>query len=119
MNTAGINSQIIHRENNNGVILKRKDYLTKLGFDLINDYQRKRMSNFRVPREVRMSLYRIRGEPEPEPLPKKQRLDKQRRCDFCPRGRDRKTKYTCEGCDKYLCLQHARMYCENCTQFNA
>ncbi|KAK9681078.1 hypothetical protein QE152_g38589 [Popillia japonica] len=81
MNTAGINSQIIHRENNNGVILKRKDYLTKLGFELVNDYQRVRMTNLRIPSDLRVALHRIRGAPE-EPLVKKQRPNKQRKLLF-------------------------------------
>ena len=116
MNTAGINCQIIHRENNGGLIMKRKDFLTKLGFELINDYQKTRMINFRVPREIRMALHRIMGETE-EPPAKKQRPDKQRRCDFCPRNRDRKTKYLCEACEKILCLEHALMFCEKCGHF--
>jgi hypothetical protein len=114
MNTAGINSQIIHRENNGGIIVKRKDYVTKLGCELINDYQKTRMTNFRLPRELRMALYRIRGETE-EPLVRRQKLNRQCRSEFCPRNRDRKTKYVCETCGKFLCLEHARMYCESCS----
>lgn len=39
---------------------------------------------------------------------------KQRRCDFCPRHRDRKTKTICKDCKRPLCSQHAVIKCPNC-----
>lgn len=67
INTAGINSQIIHRENNNGKIIKRSEFLMQLGFELINDYQKLRMQNERIPRELRTAIRRIRGKTSEPP----------------------------------------------------
>lgn len=117
MNTAAINSQIIHRENNNGVIKKKKDFHTQLWREFLSEYRKARMTNFRVPRELRMALRKIIVGKAEEPLAKRYRPNKQCRCDFCSRSRDRKTKYVCEACRKFLCLELATTYCQNCAHF--
>ena len=38
----------------------------------------------------------------------------QGRCAICPRSKDRKTKYMCQKCKKFLCLQRVIPPCEEC-----
>lgn len=114
LNTAGINSAIIHRENNNGQKIPRRIFLKTLGMELINDHQRQRLSNPRLALDLRGSIRKILGE-NPEPPKKKIRPNQQERCSECPRSRDRKTRYVCKACSVFLCLEHAVIYCKNCT----
>lgn len=112
LNTAGINSQIVYRENNDGELLQRRIFLRNLGLQLVSEHQKQRMANPRLSRELRGTIRKIRG--ETEPMTKKMRQDTQGRCQICPRKQDRKTKYKCESCGIFLCLQHVNIYCENC-----
>lgn len=113
LNTAGINSQIIHRENNNGIKMQRRHFLKELGIQLVEEHQRSRMENPRITRELRGTISNLLGE-NPEP-PAKKRPGQQGRCSICPRAKDRKSKYVCRGCEKFICLEHAIMFCEHCS----
>lgn len=113
LNTAGINSQVIYRENNNGAILARRLFLKQLGLQLIEDHQRQRMGNPRLTRELRGNIRRILGE-NPEPQPKRKKPNQQGRCAECPRSRDKKTKHVCESCEAYICVEHSVTYCKKC-----
>nr|XP_022910826.1 piggyBac transposable element-derived protein 4-like [Onthophagus taurus] len=110
LNTTGINSQIIYRENNNGIKMARRHFLKKLGIQLVEAHQRSRMSNPRLTRELRGNIRKLLKELLPsevfeysEPLSKKRNFQ-QGRCSECPRAKDRKTRYVCEACDKFICL---------------
>lgn len=62
LNTAGINSQIIHRENNWGRKIVKPIFLKILGLQLIEDHQRQRMANPRLTRRLRSSICKVLGE---------------------------------------------------------
>lgn len=114
LNSAGINSQIIYTANNDNCRIVRRLFLKKLGFELIDEHVRQRMESPRISRELRTVIRKILGE-NLEQLPKRSRPNQQSRCSECPRKRDRKTKYVCESCETFLCLEHALIYCSNCS----
>lgn len=115
LNTAGINSQVIYKGNNSDVKIARRIFLKKLGLQLIEEHQRLRMTNPRLTRELRGNIRQLLGV-TPEPLPKKRRPNQQGRCSECPRARDRKTKYVCEDCEVFICLEHSLTYCKDCAK---
>lgn len=41
------------------------------------------------------------------------------RCMICPRAKDRKTFYCCQQCGTSICMEHANLFCQNCTDFEA
>lgn len=38
------------------------------------------------------------------------------RCHICPRTLDRKQRTCCDNCQKYVCLDHSSIVCDNCIQ---
>jgi hypothetical protein len=44
----------------------------------------------------------------------KRRCEGKGRCGVCSRAKDRKTKYTCGKCQKFLCMEHIVPMCEEC-----
>jgi hypothetical protein len=65
---------------------------------------------FKSNRQNLTKLKRRITPPAREPEEKRPKL--QCRCAICPRSKDRKTKYMCQKCEKFLCLQHVVPLCE-------
>lgn len=115
LNTAGINSQIIFRENNNGNKLSRRLFIKELGMQLVKGCHIERKENPRLSRELRSNIRTVLGETT-ESIPKKPRPNQQGRCTKCPRARDRKTKNVCAVCNTFICLEHSLLFCKDCTK---
>lgn len=116
VNHAGINSMIVYLSNNNIQMKKsnhRRKFLKKLGLSLLEEHQKNRKENERLPKELRKRLGEHLGEPSLASPGKK--TNGVQRCSKCPRKKDRKTKYVCEKCSIPLCLEHCHFLCENCS----
>lgn len=112
LNMSGINSGIIHRINNNKPTQKRRHFLKSLGLALVSDHLKNRQNLNRLPREMRKRIREFAGESLEEPPAKIPNVRK--RCQVCPAQRDRKTKHTCQGCNKYICPEHIISFCGAC-----
>jgi hypothetical protein len=42
-----------------------------------------------------------------------------RRCAFCPRDKDRKSKNTCASCGKHVCMEHQMLVCCECRRIDS
>lgn len=112
LNMAAINANIIYRENV-GIKIKRREFIRKLGMDLMADYLREREKNLRIPRDTRKRIADHFGEPSFSEAPNKKTTG-YTRCRDCPSKKDRKTKYYCSDCYKPLCMEHAIFQCKDC-----
>lgn len=112
INIAGINAQVIFL-NNTSNKMKRRAFLKNLAWELTIDLIQYRATVVTLPREVRELAKRIGNvyeTPSFAPSGKKQGG----RCAKCPRSKDRKTRFICQICKIYLCLDHAQTVCEEC-----
>lgn len=70
--------------------------------------------------EMARSLIGLDQDDNPLNAPRRQgrgrqrRQQPQRRCVICPRGLDRKTPRTCQGCNRPICAQHVVYKCRDC-----
>ena len=92
--------------------MKRWQFLKSLAMDLMKEYRGERAACSHLSRELRTKLKRRITSPAREPEEKRPKF--QGRCAICPRSKDRKTKYMCQKCEKFLCLQHVIPLCEEC-----
>lgn len=113
MNVGGINSYIIYKANNiNDQTIPGKVFLEKLGYDLVNDHIRRRSVQENIPKTIRLRLSEICGVPDENRPPRGSIFG---RCDYCPSKKNRKTRYSCYRCSKYMCLEHLTPVCRDCS----
>ena len=83
-----------------------------LAMDLTKEHRGECAACSHLSRELGTKLKRRITSPAREPEEKRPKF--QGRCAICPRSKDRKTKYICQKCEKFLCLQHVIPLCEEC-----
>lgn len=115
MNIAGINSFVIYKCNQQGQNkIPRRIFLEALGMELIDPHIRRRALQDNIPRAIKMRLreicdIKIQAEEAP-------RGNQYGRCYYCDSKKNRKTKYNCQVCKKYLCLEHIIPVCNGCSE---
>lgn len=113
LNVAGINAFVIFNENNPNSKTPRKEFILMLSMSLLNDYQKERAVSTNLPRTIRMRLREVCGIPAEQEAPVRN-PGAIGRCAQCHWQKNRKTKYFCQHCGKYLCLEHVRPMCNAC-----
>lgn len=116
MNVAVINSFIIYTANNPSKNTIRREFNRELSMALVYDYQKLRITWSAIPRTVKDRLREICHVTN-EPIPERTEGQKGR-CDFCDYKKNRKTRYFCFYCKKYLCLEHIVPICQDCKVAN-
>lgn len=114
LNVAALNAYIVYRSNSVDPVNKytgRRKFLKDLSRQLIEPYMIQRVSCPHLSRETRRQAARLSGVPFQEAV--QNVANRRGRCVHC---KDRKTKYSCELCKKYLCLEHSKQVCEDCVQ---
>ncbi|XP_050509192.1 uncharacterized protein LOC126886348 [Diabrotica virgifera virgifera] len=112
LNVAGINSFVVYTTLNEQSKTPRKEFLLQLSMSLTRDYQRVRAMSNNLPRTIRMRLREICGLPtEQVPVVTPGTSG---RCAVCDWKKNRKTKFYCQICSKYLCLEHVTPLCISC-----
>lgn len=123
LNVAAINSRVIFLGNQN-IFSSRREYLKRLGLELLKEQLQRRSQIVRLPRELQIKLQQYKPleehetstEASPEAAtPGVSR--KRKRCQPCYVS-EKKTSYssyTCQKCGVYLCLKlHLKSICEKC-----
>ena len=99
---------------------KRRKFLKDLAFDLVSDQFRRRFENPRVMQKgVRLTFAALGYEMSPasSSVQDSSQLTSRRRCAVCPSrstadtAGDRKTKTSCQICDKPICKSHQCITC--------
>lgn len=110
LDAAGINAFVLHRLNNNAVTqVSRSDFLKSLAFSLAKPFMELRVTNARLPRNLRTEIRAVLGIPEPAestpPPTHRGQPETRKRCYLCI---DRKTYNSCETCALPICRQHEK-----------
>lgn len=113
LNIAGVNSFVLHGCYAKNVEIPRSTFLKELAKELVQKHMERRMTNDRLPRELRLSIARILKK-EIEPVSPEKNAGKRRRCGLCPRSRDKKTKNMCDICEKPMCDDCRANICKYC-----
>jgi hypothetical protein len=118
LNAVGINSMILltgSGAQDKEVVPNRRTYLKTLAKALITPHMEARLAAPTLPKHLRLvisSILKI----EPVPEAQAQRRTEVGRCSFCPRSRDRKTRTSCNSCQKFICAEHQHKICPDCAE---
>lgn len=117
LNIAGINSHVIYCSNTPGVSILRRNYLRALANQLILPHLKVRATTLpKFPRSIKFRLMEICGENvEGDKLVDRQN-SQPGRCAYCDSRKNRKTRFYCFKCRKYMCLEHLVGICQECTE---
>lgn len=119
LNTSGINAFVIYncnQKNETDRILRRR-FLTNLAIGLTENHLRRRHTDEHLPRPIRTRIKEILKLPVEAP-----RQDAPNepphtgRCLVCTSKQNRKTKYFCRLCKKFICLEHSNAVCSVCLE---
>lgn len=118
INIACFNSYILHVINNSQVNkkpLSKKNYLISLSKALTEPWMKKRLSNSKLPRELRSTITCNLGESTtqvaalPDPSERKRKI-----CYLCPSRIRRMITTYCKTCHKAFCKEYRAEICVNC-----
>lgn len=114
LDISSVNSHLLH-DIHVGKQTDRGDFIKKLARQLVLEHIKRRFSNLRLPRELRMSLARVLGSDKPETCEDGAEEVKTRKtCLSCQPKLKRKSTYKCYSCKKHVCLQCAKQVCPDC-----
>lgn len=111
LNVAGINSLVLYGANNPDTSLVRRSFLRKLAMSLVEPHLRLRIQVQSIPSRIKdriRELYSI------APSEEEERKVQHGRCHYCDAKRNRKTRYCCKKCKKFMCLEHVTIVCDAC-----
>lgn len=116
LNIAGINGYVIYKSNSDSTI-PRKDYLKVLAKELLHDYMVMKVNLSSTPVNIKNRVKEILGLPTAEALPRAPQTTTRGRCNFCDRKKNRPTRFSCNVCNKFVCLEHVSAYlCSECSE---
>lgn len=111
LNVSTINSQVIYTANNQNSKLQRRHFIESLAMKLIEPHIRERQSQVNLPRLLRQRLSEILKIDDTLETAGPSRNG---HCFECGWQKNRKTKYSCHKCKKFLCLDHVVPSCTDC-----
>lgn len=118
LNTSGINAFIIYKCNNKNETkaIMRRQFLTNLAIGLTERHLKRRCMDNHLPRPIRIRLKEMLKIPAEEPQRELNEPPRTGRCSICTSRQNRKTKYFCRSCNKFLCLEHSNIVCSVCLE---
>lgn len=114
LNVGGINSKIVYDDNNAPCNLLRRNFLKKLAYDLVLPLMKQRAIMTNLPRMLTLrlrELCQIQNDEAPAV-----EVNKNGRCEYCGWRKNRKTRYYCFRCGKFMCLEHLTGICRDCSE---
>lgn len=112
LDQSGINAIILHNFITANANMTRIEFLKKLVLELTRPHLEIRKMTSSLPRNLRASISIILGDDNPQPA--NDRMEKRKRCYFCPVGKDKKTFMCCIGCGRAICEDHRSFICAEC-----
>ncbi|KRY41009.1 PiggyBac transposable element-derived protein 4 [Trichinella spiralis] len=104
LNVSVINACVIH-QHNSGESGKRKNFIKNIAFELLQPYLRSRLDCKSLTEKLRLQI--DAHLPGPSTTQDTGIEIKKKRCKFCPRKEDRKTKTVCSECASHICSFHS------------
>ncbi|XP_039296209.1 uncharacterized protein LOC120353426 [Nilaparvata lugens] len=120
LNSAGVNSYIIYKDNMlsaNQTPIPRLDFLFMLAEDLMKPWMQERLNNMAIRKSIRSAIASQLGVKVPVPPPGAVKPRAQR-CSICPRSKDTKTTILCADCNQFSCKNHVKTVFVNCSEEN-
>ena len=117
LNIVGVNSMILLAGSDapaKEVMKNRRSFLKALAMDLVKPHMLSRLGVPTLPRELRETICRFQMVTYEEVATSKPKPSAGR-CAFCERSRDRKSRIKCAMCRKFICLEHQKKVCPNCS----
>ena len=116
---AGNNGSIVYHERYPGETRRQQQHYTFLrnaGYQLVDRHIRRRLQQpTNLRQTTKMAMHCLGYEiPAVEHVHQVPRLEKSKRCAFCPVRSDRKTFVCCPRCGKPRCNDHRSDLCKNC-----
>lgn len=114
VNVAGINSQVVYSSNNPSATVSRRSFLRNLAFELTQPHLKERATIEKLPISLKSRLREICNITE-APASSNPIVNNQTgRCAICSTKKNRKTRYYCRKCSKFMCLEHIVVVCDEC-----
>lgn len=117
VDVAGNNGSILYYSRRLNVVQKSEQHYTFLkncGYQLIDAHIRRRIINdTSLAKSTKAAIHDLGYEIQSQSL-QPIRLQKSKRCSFCPYSRDRKTFICCTKCSKTICNEHRSYFCIDC-----
>lgn len=115
MDQSGINAMVLYNLRQQNPKMKRRKFLMELSLSMIKPFLQSKLQVSTLRRSLRISICEILGQNALQPgIRQDVGPVLQRRCSFCPRTRDRKTKTRCTICQRYTCDEHRVKLCYEC-----
>lgn len=115
LNVAAINAHVLSGSKD------RRRFLRTLVMELVSEQLRHRSHQQCLPRDIRQRSAEVSGRAKPEACPDERKKETpdggRKRCYLCDRKKNRKTKYTCMKCERFICLEHANYVCDVCKAY--
>nr|XP_023025985.1 uncharacterized protein LOC111513991 [Leptinotarsa decemlineata] len=113
LNLSGINSQVIFCANKPQSRVVRRQFLENLALCLIEPHLKIRAMSQNLPRPLRVRICHICKLEVAEANRNTENIFG--RCFNCSSKKNRRTKYRCQDCNKFLCLEHVTIFCMECS----
>lgn len=115
MDQSGINAMILYNLRAENPKMRRRKFLMELSLSMIKPFLQAKLQLPTLRRSIRTSISEILGlQNDHQVRPIEQGNMLQRRCNLCPRTRDRKTKTRCSICHRHICDEHRSRHCSEC-----
>lgn len=115
LNVGGLNSFIIHKENVNSPVAKRRLFLRTLAKELCREHMATRITVISTPTATKKRLRQMLDLNEEEARPAPADEDTSGRCYSCNWRKNRLSKTRCISCKNFICREHsAPVMCVNC-----
>lgn len=115
LDQSAINAMIIYNCREENKKMKRRSFLQELALSMVKPFLQSRLEVATLRRSIRIMICDILGVPnQQDQRPAVGQPRQQRRCSFCPRNRDRKTKNVCTSCHRSMCDEHRATLCNEC-----
>ncbi|XP_046960296.1 piggyBac transposable element-derived protein 4-like [Vanessa cardui] len=117
LNLAAINAYAIYVSNNvrnHKKPMSRRDFVMKLGDQLMEPWLRQRLQTVGLRRNIRVMIEDILGESFTVEAPLPSTSNARKICYLCPSKARRMTKHRCTRCGKAICGPHNVDMCSHC-----
>jgi hypothetical protein len=90
---------------------KRQKFLKELALPLIIPHARLRLEVQQTPQDVKQAICSsgILTAPSSAPDTTQCHSVQRKTCYICPRSKDKKTKFTCNECNNFVCEEHSKL----------
>ncbi|XP_050520588.1 piggyBac transposable element-derived protein 4-like [Daktulosphaira vitifoliae] len=114
LDLAGINSQVVFYHNNLST-KRRREFLSDLGFELLETHLKIRAQINTLPKDIKIFLDKYHH--QPQTISATETDKKSGPCHICGGKKCNRTTVRCCNCEQFVCKKHSRHVatCDNCT----